>query len=397
MEQRRLAEPDILRLWFIGGTNNVVRWFELLSSALFTFEITRSGLAVAAVTAARTLPMLLFGAFSGVLSESIDRKRILLCGQAITMLASLMIFALALAGLARPWHLAVSSFICGTVWSTEMSTRRRMVGDLAAPALLGRAIAVDSLTGAMTRMLGPLFGAAAYDMLGLAGSYGITVALTLCNIALVVPLRHRQDRRPLSLASAARDLLDGLRSAAGQPRVLGVLGVTLVMNMFVFSYSAIVAPVARVVFEAPTAMVGFLAAAESFGAFLAGIALARRTPNIPPRLFMIGGSVLFAATLVAMPFMPGFWWACLLLAIGGTGTAAFSNMQTLLVLNGTPPAVRSRMLGLITASIGTGPLGQLIAGALSDGFGLSAAVITLSASGIVLLLLSGLLWRRAER
>ena len=392
----KLAQPDIVRLWIMGGTNNVVRWFEVLAAALFTFEITHSGLAVAAVSAARSLPMFLFGAFSGVLSEAVNRKTIIVTGIIVTASTSIAILALSIAGAAQPWHIAVAAFVCGSVWSTDMSSRRRMVGDIAAPELLGRAIAVDSLAGATTRMIGPLLGAVAYAQFGLTGAYAITVCLTLSNLALALPLHHHQITRRLSLAGTVRDLLDGLRSAGQQPRVLAVLAVTLVMNMFVFSYSAIIAPFARVVFDAPTSLIGFLAAAESLGALIAGIVLTRRSLPIPPRIMMVGGSVLFAVSLIAMPLLPGFWWACLLLVGGGTGTAAFSNMQTLLILNGTPPALRSRLLGLITVSIGTGPIGQLIAGSLADTIGLTAAVMTLATAGTMLLLATGWFWHRAE-
>ena len=170
---RHFAEPDIVRLWVIGGTNNVVRWLELLASALFTFELTHSGLMVAGVTAARTLPMLMFGAFAGVVSEAVDRKRIMQFGMMVTATTSAVICGLALAGLARPWHIALSNFICGTVWSAEMSSRRRMVGDRAAPGQLSRVIAIDSLAGASTRMIGPLLGGIVYDLVGLPGAYAI--------------------------------------------------------------------------------------------------------------------------------------------------------------------------------------------------------------------------------
>ena len=43
-----------------------MRSFEVLCAALFTLDATGSGLAVAVVSAARTLPMLLLGAFAGV-------------------------------------------------------------------------------------------------------------------------------------------------------------------------------------------------------------------------------------------------------------------------------------------------------------------------------------------
>ena len=72
-----LASPAFLRLWAIGGCVNTMRWFEVLAAALFTLDVTGSGLAVAVVSAARTMPMLLLGAFSGVVSEAVNRKRVL--------------------------------------------------------------------------------------------------------------------------------------------------------------------------------------------------------------------------------------------------------------------------------------------------------------------------------
>jgi len=391
------VQPDIVRLWVIGGTNNVVRWLELLAAALFTFELTGSGFAVAAVTAARTLPMFLFGAFAGVISEAVNRKRILLLGMLVTATSSATIGLLAWNGVAQPWQIALASFICGTVWSTEMSSRRRMVGDATSPDLLSRVIAVDSLAGATTRMIGPLLGGLVYDLIGLPGAYAVTTALSLMNFVLAWPLHHLQVTRRLSLAGAARDLLEGVRSALGIPQVVAVLAVTMAMNAFVFCYSALVAPIALTVFGAPNAQVGFLGAAESAGALIAGIMLARGAPPIAPRLLMIAGSALFAITLMLMPLVSNFWLACMVLVIGGTGTAAFSNMQTLLVMNGAPPAMRSRLLGLITVCIGTGPLGQLLIGALADRFGLLLAVEMMALAGATIILAIGMVWRRSER
>ncbi len=51
-----------------------MRWFEVLSAALFTLDVTGSGFAVAVVSAARTMPMFLLGAFSGVVTEAVNRK-----------------------------------------------------------------------------------------------------------------------------------------------------------------------------------------------------------------------------------------------------------------------------------------------------------------------------------
>jgi hypothetical protein len=61
-----------------------------------------------------------------------------------------------------------------------------------------------------------------------------------------------------------------------------------------------------------------------------------------------------------------------LLLIGGLGTAAFSNVQTTLILTEAPPATRSRVMGIVTMCIGTGPVGVVMIGILSGQVGLPA-------------------------
>ncbi len=97
-----------------------------------------------------------------------------------------------------------------------------------------------------------------------------------------------------------------------------------------------------------------------------------------------------------MTQMPSYGLACGVLVLGGMGAALFGNMQTTLVLTRVPPAVRSRQMGLITVSIGFGPVGQLTIGALAERLGPQAAVLCSAAMGLGLLLAVGVWWRRAE-
>jgi hypothetical protein len=77
--------------------------------------------------------------------------------------------------------------------------------------------------------------------------------------------------------------------------------------------------------------------------------------------------------------------------IGGLGTAAFGNMQTAIVLIEAPPATRSRVMGIVTMCIGTGPLGVLMIGALSERVGPAAAILMMAGTGVAGL---SLVWRR---
>ena len=84
---------------------------------------------------------------------------------------------------------------------------------------------------------------------------------------------------------------------------------------------------------------------------------------------MLRGSLLFLVGLAAMALSPRYSLAFVALLIGGLGTAAFSNMQTTLILTEAPPAARSRVMGIVTMCIGTGPVGVMMIGILSGQVG----------------------------
>ncbi|HYZ23185.1 MAG TPA: MFS transporter [Rhodopila sp.] len=391
-----LSSSAFLRLWAIGGCVNTMRWYEVLSAALFTLDMTGSGFAVAVVSAARTLPMLLLGAFAGVVTEAVDRKRVLVFGQALTCAASGSVALLAWAGLARPWHVTVAALVAGVVWSTEMATRRRMVGECVEGRLVSRALALDTMTNSFTRMIGPFGAGVIYQHLGLAGSFGFSAMVYALATVLAAGVRHRQAARPLVLGNVPRELTEGVRFVRTDVVIGGVLAVTIAMNLLGFPYSALVAPVGRQVFGVSATLVGVLAASESFGAFLGGAALTSREPRISGRVLMVGGSMLYLACVFAMPLAPAFPMACLLLAAGGFGSAAFANMQTSLIVLHAPVHIRSRLMGLLTVCIGMGPMGILLVGTLASVTGPLLAIDIVSGAGFVVTTAIGVAWRRRE-
>jgi hypothetical protein len=102
---------------------------------------------------------------------------------------------------------------------------------------------------------------------------------------------------------------------------------------------------------------------------------------------LLRGSFLFLAGVIAMALSPWYGLAFMLLVIGGLGTAAFSTMQTSLVLTEAPAAATSRVMGIVTMCIGTGPLGVLVIGLLADQIGAAPAILVMAGLGI-----AGLTW-----
>jgi hypothetical protein len=69
-------------------------------------------------------------------------------------------------------------------------------------------------------------------------------------------------------------------------------------------------------------------------------------------------------------------------------------MQTTLMLTEAPLEVRSRLMGIVTVCIGTGPLGVLGAGALARELGPRGAILVMATLGLATTLALVLALRR---
>ncbi len=377
-----MASPDFLRLWLVGAFANATRWLELLASGLFAYEVTGSALAVTAVVAARQLPQLLLGAFAGAVSEAINRKLIVMAALLVPAVVSTLLATLATTGHLALWHVALGNLVSGTMWATEMSTRRRMVGEVAGPHRIVQAVAIDSATNAATRLIGPLLGGLAFQWLHMKGAYTLTALVQFGGAFAMASLVHEQITRPLALARIPAEIAEGLRFARTKPLILLVFGITIVTNTFAFAYSGLVAPLGLGEFGVSPSLVGLLAAGEPIGALIGGALIAAGFLRMDRRLVFAGGAALFMVALIVMALSQSYWLALAVLILGGFGTAGFGNMQTTLMLTEAPAAMRSRLMGIVTVCIGTGPLGILAAGVLSDYIGPRDAVLTMASLGL---------------
>ena len=167
---------------------------------------------------------------------------------------STVLATLATTGHLTLWHVALGNLVSGTMWTTEMSTRRRMVGEVAGRHRFVPAIALDSATNAATRMVAPCWAA----RLRVAGHEGRlqphrpgAVRRRLRARGLV---HHQLTRQLVSSAFGPRSSKACLR--LDQAHILLVWGITVVTNAFAFAYSGLVAPLGLGEFHVSPALVG---------------------------------------------------------------------------------------------------------------------------------------------
>ena len=388
-----LRTPRFLLVWVVGGLTGVVRWLQILVLGLYTFQITGSPLLVSAVPMLWMLPLALCGPFVGVVADRVNRKGLLAMSLAMVFAVSVAMALVSNAGAFGFPYVAAASVLGGIFWATDMPVRRRLLGDLAGGDVAA-AMSLDSATSTATRMVGPVLGGVVLQVFGLPGVFILSAAVfavSLAVIALVpVPAAPRQVRSGYFVG----ELVSGIRFVAGDARLRWVLAVTVVYNLWGFPFTSMIPVIGAGRLGLDSAMTGLLSSTEGLGAFIGAMAIAfAARPGAFVPLYLWGTAAylalvgcLGAVSLVAAGPVSSFLVAAgMLLAIGLAG-ACFSAMQSTLSYLNARPEYRSRVLGVLTLCIGTGPVGFLHVGWLAETFGAPAALMITGSEGLLALL-----------
>ena len=119
--------------------------------------------------------------------------------------------------------------------------------------------------------------------------------------------------------------------------------------------------------------------------------------RVPNGLMFGVGAVVQSISLFAFSHSTSFWLSFGLLVCSGLGQAAFSVMQSSIVLTNSSDEMRSRAMGSIVLGIGAGPPGRLQIGALAEHFGAPFALSSHTLTCAILCLVTTALLRNFRR
>ena len=388
-----LGNPRFLVVWMVGGLTGIVRWLQILVLGLYTFQVTGSPFLVSLVPMLWMLPLALCGPFVGVVADRVSRKVLLLGSLTLALAVSSAMALVSSTGMLGFAYVAVAAVLSGAFWATDMPVRRRLLGDLA-DGDLAAAMSLDSATGNATRMAGPVLGGVVLQTFDLSGAFLLSaVVFAICLVAIALTPAPGAARRAQSTQFIG-ELVSGIRFVARDARLRWVFAITIVFNVWGFPFTSMIPVIGSGRLGLDPAMVGLLGSIEGVGAFIGAIVLAVTVrPRAFAPLYMWGTTAYLAlvgclgiVSLFTVGAVSSFLAAAaVLLAIGLAG-ACFSAMQSTLSYLNARPEYRSRVLGVLTLCIGTGPIGFLHVGWLAETFGAPIALIVTGSEGLLALL-----------
>jgi len=391
-----LADDRFRVVWITGTLTGVLRWLELLVIGVFTFQITGSAFAVSMMTMLRMAPLFVFGIPMGVLADRFDRRTLLMLGLGIMALSSAILATLAYFDQLLLWHLGVSAFLNGTFWAAEFPIRRTMLGEIAGQARLGPAMALESSTSNATRMLGPGLGGLMLETTGLTGVFISSLSIYVLCVFLIWPLVYKSGNLSRS-TGVINTVLEGWQAVRSSRMILASLAITMIVNLWGFAYISMIPVIGELQLGLSTFLIGVLASTEGLGAFIGSIMIGLLgRPAFYTRIYLYS-SFAFLVTVLGIGFSVWLPISFALMLAAGISISGFAVMQSTITFLASPPEMRSRVMGILTVSIGTSPIGMLHVGLLADWFGAGTAVMIMAVEGLIALMLVAVYWPEMRR
>ena len=303
---RPLAIRDFALLW-AGVTFSLFGMgVYLVALAWQVYELSNSPTALSVVGFAWSVPMLVFLLGGGVISDRMDRRRVMIAGDLIRVLGIGTMGMLSVLGVLELWHVVVLVVFEGVGEALFGPSFGAIVPDLVPGELLVQANSLNQFVEPLgIRLLGPAVGGAAIAAFGTGTAFLITAGTFLLSALAVWLIRTRRevpssDKEP----SVRREIAEGFRFVRAHVWLWGTLvSAALGLLLFVGPYEVLVPYVVKNELSGGADDLGYVFASGGVGAVLAALVLGHR--GLPRK---------------HMRFMY-FTWSLSMLALAGYGVA----------------------------------------------------------------------------
>lgn len=363
------------RLFFVGqGISQIGNWLTLVAQTLLVLKLTGNGVAIGVLAAFQFGPMLLMGAWTGLVADRSDKRRLLFIVQVFAMAQTF-----ALAGLAFMDHPSVTAIYIvaaagGVTLAFDNPARRAFVVEMVSPDQVNNAVSLNSALMTSSRIIGPALAGLLIATVGFGWAFVID-GLSYIGVLVALAMMRTSDLRPPAVAERARgQVRAGLRYVAGVPELWVPLAMMAVVGTFAFNFQVVLPLLVTETFGGGDTAFTVLFSVISVGALVGALITARR--RVVGVRDVARSSVAFGITMLAFAAVPDLAFAFPVGILVGAASIAFLTASTAIVQLRAAPEMRGRVLALqAIVFLGSTPIGGPMLGYISDTLGPRAGVV----------------------
>jgi MFS family permease len=377
------------RRYFAGQIVSISgNWMQTVAEMWLMVRLTHSGVSVGLTAGLQFLPVLLLGAWGGLLADRMPKRRLLTITQLSMAVPALTLFGLTVSGLVSAWMVLVLVVVRGTVNAFDNPARQSFVVEMVGADRVVNAVALNSVIVHSSRIIGP---AAAGGVIALFGVAPCFLLNAFSFLAMFVALRTMDPSAlstPRVVARTGGELRVALRYVARTPELRIPLAMMALVGTVSFNFQVLLPLLASFTWDGTAATYAALTAAMGVGS-VGGALVAGARGRVTSGLLVFSSLAFGLAMLLAAaaPTLPLQLLALVPLGAASVTFAAGVNSSLQIAVE---PLMRGRVMALYSVVfLGSTPIGAPLMGWLAEAAGPRAG---LYAGALAALVAAGGAW-----
>jgi len=272
-----------------------------LARSLLIYRITNSPGILGIMSFANAVPMLLFSLYGGVIADRVQKKYVLLIGQAISAIISLVVAIALHTGYMSTenseswWILIVTSIIQGATMGLMMPSRQAIISEIVSEEELMNAISLNTMGMNTLQIIAPAITGFLIDAIGFAAVYYAMTGTYL--IAVVFFFLLPKTSAMASVGTKAIDnIKEGLKYVRHDKPIFLILMFSLIVVFLSMPYGMLMPIFAEDILKVGASGMGILLSVAGIGSILGSIVLAS-LPNRKRGVMMLASGILLGIAL----------------------------------------------------------------------------------------------------
>ena len=374
-------------LWIGTLISSSGDWMDQIALNWLVYQLSGSAVQLAILNLARLAPIFVFTLVGGVVADRWERRRLLFTTQFVAMVLAFILATLTVTGVVRIWMVILIAIGRGIVLSFNQPARQSLISELVPRGDLKNAIALNSATLNLTRVLGPTIGGVLIATVGVAGAFYLNAASFLA-VLYALALMRFPDRLPRTThGSMLAELAGGIGYLLKRPTLRNLVLLALVPMVLGMPYMTMLTVFASDVLKVGGGGLGVLTACTGTGAVIGALWVAGNAHRTRLGPLMFYGLMGFGAALVAFSLSPWFWLSVPALVAVGAGQQVYMSSNNALIQTNVEEEYRGRIVSTLFLNRSMVPLGTILAGVGTQLFGVQATTAVMAA-GLLLLAVS---------
>jgi predicted MFS family arabinose efflux permease len=329
------------------------------------WELTHSAFYLGLLGFFEFAPRFIFGPIGGVIADRMDRLRLLKLSRIANLLQSLTFAALVFTDLLVFWHIVVLVIFMAIVSSFSTAAQQVMIVTLVPQEGVVSALALNSATHNLTKVIGPSIGGVLLTLIG-PGPCLLIQALSIAGMLLTL-WKMTPSASPISAAKGEwmKDIVEGVSYLRQNRRVSATILTTYSNGFFGISYAQFLPYFAQEVLYVGPAGYGVLVSAPGVGAVLISFFLSTHTKLRRMRRLLLGASLIYAASIFLFAVSPFLSLSIFLLAVVGSMQMSYRVLARAIIQEECPEHMLGRAMSLFFLDRGFGSLGAICIGTMA--------------------------------